>query len=93
MVTSVVERTLSSAVLWGQQSQMLIERLDPVVRVKVLAALAGLVILGFALVFLTWMAGRATRRYMNSGRAPRTNTRISEHDWARPRLTTKRNTP
>lgn len=39
---------------------------DPsVAKVKMLAALAGLVILGFGAIFLILLAGRMTRRYMH----------------------------
>lgn len=41
----------------------LIERLDDATRAKVLAALAGLVILGFAMVLLTWLFARVIQRY------------------------------
>lgn len=64
--------------------QPLIRRLDPALRAKVLAALAGLVILGFALCFFAWLGARATRRYMN--RPPRLlrqpQPAPSPDDWA-----------
>ena len=50
--------------LLAQEKQPLIQRLDGATRAKVLAALGGLIILGFALVLLTWLGGRVTRRYM-----------------------------
>jgi hypothetical protein len=71
--------------LLAQQKVPLIQRLDPKTRVKVLAALAGLVILGFGMVLLTWLGGRATRRYLRSTthRASRiTPPSAVEDDWA-----------
>ncbi len=72
-----------SAWLLAQQAQPLIRRLDPQTRAKVLAALAGLVILGFALIAFVWLAGRATRRYMGVTKEPdhRPNS-IQPDDWA-----------
>jgi hypothetical protein len=50
--------------------------------VKALAALAALVILGFGMVFLTYLGGRFTRRYMNPRiREPPPNP--NPEDWAR----------
>ena len=46
----------------GQQAP-LIDRLDDASRAKVLAALAGLIILGFAMVLLTWLLARIVQRY------------------------------
>lgn len=68
----------------AQQGRTLIERLDPATRVKVIAALAGLVILGFGLVFLVWMGGRATRRYMSRsipGGGRHRQGKPNEDDW------------
>src|SRR5687767_10872944 len=42
-----------------------LEQLEPARHAKVLAAIAGLIILGFGLVLLAWLGARATRRYMN----------------------------
>ena len=50
----------------AQQTEPLLRRLDPATRAKVLAALAGLIILGIAMIALVWLGGRATRRYMGS---------------------------
>ena len=70
--------------LWllAQQTEPLIRRLDPQTRAKVLAALAGLVILGVMMVLLIWLGARATRRYMNSGRASRIQPHGRPDDWA-----------
>ena len=64
----------------------LIDRLDGATKAKVLSALAGLVILGFAMMLLAWLGGRAVKRYMNSGPGPR-RSRIDSDDWAvQPRI-------
>ena len=42
-------------------------RMEGATRAKVLAVLAGLVILGIAMCILAWMGARMTRRYMNRG--------------------------
>jgi hypothetical protein len=72
-------------VIGAQAEQPLILRLDPEDRVRVLAGLAAVIILGFALVLLAWWGARATRRYMN--RPPRTRRHadspvVKEDDWA-----------
>ena len=67
-------------------TQSALERLDPARRAKVLAALAGLIILGFGLVMLAWLGARATRRYMRREpmlfQKPPQHTPASEKDWA-----------
>ena len=69
-------------------SQPLLNRLDPPTRAKVLAALAALVILGLAMMLLTWLGGRATRRYMNQYSPPprSESSTFKEDDWATKRL-------
>jgi hypothetical protein len=77
----------------AEQARPPLQRLDPVTRAKVLAALAGLVILGFGLVVLVWLGGRATRRYMRvSGRISKESPRSapSDDDWARKPLVSRR---
>lgn len=63
-----------------------LERLEPERRAKVLAALAGLIILGFGLVMLAWLGARATRRYMRREpllfQKPPQGTPVREKDWA-----------
>lgn len=74
--------TLATELLLAQQqSQTPLARLDPQTRAKVLAALAGFIILGFGLITLAWLGGRFTRRYMNQGRSPGSD-RPHEDDWA-----------
>lgn len=64
----------------------LLERIGPQRRAKVLSALAALVILGLAMIFLAWLGARATRRYMNREpilrQKPPSGTPIRETDWA-----------
>lgn len=67
----------------------LLARLKPGDRARVLAALAGLIILGFALVLAAWWGARFTRRYLKRpwpGRQPGQRATISEFDWAEKRL-------
>jgi hypothetical protein len=49
----------------------------------VLAALAGLIILGFGMVALIWLAARVTQRYRHRTPYFRPTPRPGEHDWAK----------
>lgn len=49
-----------------------------------LAAIAGLIILGFALVLLIWWGARYTRRYMNAPVAHHPTARPPAEDWTEP---------
>ena len=61
-----------------------LQKMDGATRAKVLAALAGLVILGFGMVLLIWLGGQVTRRYMRgSGEKRLPATRLPDDDWAR----------
>jgi hypothetical protein len=60
-----------------------IKRLDDATRARALAALAGLIILGFGLVLLTWLAARVVQRYRCGTSYFRPTRRPGEHDWAR----------
>ncbi len=60
-----------------------IKRLDDPTRAKVLAALAGLVILGFGMVLLTWLAARVVQRYRTGRSYFRPTARPGEHEWAK----------
>jgi hypothetical protein len=80
------------AVIWSfvvassglaEEAQPLIKRLDDATRAKVLAALASLIILGFAMVLLTWLGARITQRYRHSSPVLKPTPRPGEHDWAR----------
>lgn len=77
--------TIRPVVPAAQTPQPLLLRLKPQDRARVLAALAALVILGFALVALAWWGARYTRRYLKRP-WPRNECRrtkaISEFDWA-----------
>lgn len=64
-----------------------IQRLDDSTRARALAALAGLIILGFAMVLLTWLAARVVQRYRRGTSYFRPTHRPGEHDWARKPLT------
>lgn len=68
-------------------------RMRPRDRARVLAALAGLIILGFTLMLLAWWGARFTRRYL---RRPWPDQRrrvpvVSEFDWANKPLYDARN--
>jgi hypothetical protein len=62
--------------------QSALRRMDPQTRTKVLAALAGFVILGFGLVLLAWLGARVTRRYMNQEPLRRRDPAHFQDDWA-----------
>src|SRR5262245_24609650 len=64
-----------------------IRRLDGATRAKVLAAVAGLIILGFGMVLLAWLGARFTQRYRNSTSYFRPTPPPDEHDWAKRPLT------
>jgi len=75
----------SAGALQARTPQPLLKRLPRKDRVRVLAALAGLIILGFALVLLAWWGARFTRRYLRRpwpGSERREAGRVSEFDWA-----------
>jgi hypothetical protein len=74
--------------------QLPIERLDPITRVNVLAALTGLIILMFGLMFLAWLGARWARNYAN--RPPvlfedRKKNAIDPDDWASRRIVREEN--
>jgi hypothetical protein len=74
---------LPAATAWADPAAPLIKRLDGSTRAKVLAALAGLIILGFGMVALIWLGARVTQRYRNSKPYHRPTPRPGEHDWAK----------
>lgn len=58
-------------------------KLEGPLKAKVLAALAGLIILGFGMVALTWLGARFTRRYMESRHLRRDHgPTVTTDDWA-----------
>lgn len=66
--------------------ESVLQRMDPPRRAKVLAAIAGLIILGLGMMLLAWLGAKATRRYMNREpilrQRPPTSTPVREKDWA-----------
>ena len=59
-------------------------QLDGAMRARVLATLAGLVILGFLMVTLAWLGGRVARRYMGVGVKPKPTSLPGDEEWSRP---------
>jgi|SRR5207248_7830611 len=70
-------------VILAQAGVPLIKRLDDPTRAKVLAALAGLIILGFAMVLLAWLGARVAQRYRRGTPYFRPTARPGEHDWTK----------
>jgi hypothetical protein len=70
------------AAAWAQEAMPGLKKLDGPSRAKALAALAGLIILGFGMVALIWLGARVTQRYRNSKPYFRPTPRPGEHDWA-----------
>lgn len=69
------------------RAEPVLEQLDPARKAKVLAAIAGLIILGLGMMLLAWLGAKATRRYMNrepliKEKPPAGTTPIREKDWA-----------
>jgi hypothetical protein len=75
--------TAGLSYLCAQVQQAPIRQLDDATRARVLAALAGLIILGFALVLLTWLAARVVQRYRHGSSFFRPTVRPGEHEWAK----------
>lgn len=83
---------VAQSVLWADGA--LPARIDGATRAKMLAALAGLVILGFGAVILIWLGARMTRRYMHSGQPLPKTTPLRPDDWAdKPLKPSKKNKP
>ncbi len=75
---------LTTSAAWADPAaQPLIKRLDGARRAKVLAALAGLILLGFGMVALIWLGARVTQRYRKSQPYFSPTPRPGEHDWAK----------
>jgi len=77
----------------AQEAAPLIKRIDDATRAKVLAALAGLIILGFAMVLLAWLGARFTQRYRRGASYFRPTARPGEHDWTKKPLESSDSTP
>lgn len=84
---------MPTAIVWADVAPPpLIKQLDGPTRAKVLAALAGLIILGFGMVALIWLGARVTQRYRNNKPYHRPTPRPGEHDWAKKPLADDRKT-
>jgi hypothetical protein len=70
------------AIVQAQEAVPGIRKLDGATRAKALAALAGLIILGFGMVALIWLGARVTQRYRHRQPYLRPTPRPGEHDWA-----------
>jgi len=75
---------LHEAAAWAEEAPVpAIKQMDGATKAKVLAALAGLIILGFAMVALIWLGARVAQRYRQGASFFRPTPRPGEHDWAR----------
>ena len=81
-LASIAAALMLDASAFAQEKMPLIKRLDGPTRAKVLAALAALVILGFAMIALTWLGARVTRRYMKGTSYLRPTPRPEKSDWS-----------
>ena len=70
----------TNAAVWAEAAP--IQRMDGATKARVLAALAGLIILGFGMVALVWLGARITQRYRNRTPYFRPTQRPGENDWA-----------
>lgn len=82
--TAFLLLALHDAAAWADVAPLPgIKRLDGATKAKVLATLAGLIILGLGMVALIWLGARVTQRYRKSTSYFRPTPRPGEHDWAR----------
>jgi hypothetical protein len=72
-----------AAWLLAQAERPLFLRLDPQDRVRVVAALAALIMLGFTMILLASWGARATRRYMNRPPHGGRDSNLQVDDWAK----------
>jgi hypothetical protein len=73
----------STLLLFADEAQKpAIMRMDGATRAKVLAAMAGLIILGFLMIALTWLGARMTRRYMGPKLKPLSSAPARDEEWA-----------
>lgn len=72
---------------WAEEemTKPAILRMSGETRARVLAVLAGLIILGLGMILLTWLGARMTRRYMNrgAGSGVRSDTAPTGDEWAK----------
>ena len=73
----------ASSIAWAEERQIPLRRLDDATRAKVLAVLAALIILGFGMVLLTWLAARFVQRYRHGTWYLNPTPRPGEHAWAK----------
>jgi hypothetical protein len=83
LLLAIVSTVVGQSTAIADETRPLIKRLDDPTRAKVLAALAGLVLLGFAMVLLTWLAARVVQRYRHGTSYFRPTVRPGEHAWAK----------
>lgn len=79
-----VYAVLAVCLMAADEGKRPLERLDPLSRAKVFAALVGLIILGLAMIALIYLGARMTRRYMHgSSSLPVAGTDDARRDdWA-----------
>ena len=83
-VASFLLLALYDAAAWADVAPVPpIKQMDGATKSKVLAALAGLIILGFGMVALIWLGARIAQRYRQGSAVFRPTPRPGEHDWAR----------
>ena len=76
---------------WSDAAKTAEPEADAAYKAIVLSAFVGLLLLGLLMIFLTWLGGRITRRYINrplysSGRDP--NKTVLDDAWAKTPLIT-----
>ncbi|MCA9165239.1 MAG: hypothetical protein KDA62_19740 [Planctomycetales bacterium] len=74
---------IQAAPIWAQsaeQPRRLIERLEPMMRARVILLLLFIIILGAGLLLFAWLAGRMTRRLIRTPRDHRPP--LDADDWA-----------
>lgn len=83
MVSWIAYGLIADALLLAQDKPLTVfQRLGRERQAKVLAALAGFIILGIGMVALAWVGARVTRRYMNQEPLRRRTVEELEDDWA-----------
>lgn len=70
------------AMAWADALPVPVKQMDEKTKAVLKAALAGLIILGFAMVLLTWLGARFTQRYRHGTSYFRPTPRPGENDWA-----------
>lgn len=81
---SLLLMTLPTAAAFADAERMpAIKRMPGDLKAKVLATLAGLIILGFGMIALIWLGARIVQRYRHGSSVFRPTPRPGEHDWAK----------